>query len=190
MGEENRNLNDSNQYLSFKLSDEIFAFDISRVREVLEFNKVTRVPRTPAFMKGVINLRGRVVPVIDMKQKFGMGITEKTIDTCIIIVEIMIDDEITVLGTMADAVQEVMELEPHHIEPAPRIGTRLNTAFIKGMGKKDDEFIIILDIDRVFSLAELAAVKEIREPGNPAEGLKGGFFNESDEVPGLLEKDQ
>jgi len=154
---------DSNQYLSFKLEEEIFAFEISRVREVLEFEKVTKVPQTPEFMKGVINLRGRVVPVVDVKHKFGMGKTEKSIDTCIIIVEISIDEEMTVLGAMADSVQEVIDLEPGQIEPAPRIGTRLNTDFIKGMGKRDEQFIIILDINRVFSLDELAIVKESQE---------------------------
>jgi len=178
MEQENRKLSESNQYLSFKLGDDVFAFDIARVREVLEFDKVTRVPQTPGFMRGVINLRGRVVPVVDVKLKFGMGQTEKTIDTCIIIVEILIDDEITVLGTMADAVQEVIELEPASIEPAPRIGTRLNTDFIKGMGKKDDEFIIILEIDKVFSLAELAIVAGTRDAGEKGiSGAAGGGAN-------------
>lgn len=151
---------DSNQYLSFNLKNEVFALDISRVREVLEFDKVTRVPQVPEFMRGVINLRGRVVPVVDMKLKFGMGETDKTVNTCIIIVELTIDDEMTVLGAMADSVKEVIQLEPDEIEPAPRIGTHLNTEFIKGMGKKDEEFIIILNINKVFSLEELTIVKE------------------------------
>jgi purine-binding chemotaxis protein CheW len=153
-------IKDSNQYLSFNLKDEVFALDISRVREVLEFDKVTRVPQVPEFMRGVINLRGRVVPVVDMKLKFGMGETDKTVNTCIIIVELTIDDEMTVLGAMADSVKEVIQLEPDEIEPAPRIGTHLNTEFIKGMGKKDEEFIIILNINKVFSLEELTIVKE------------------------------
>ena len=149
---------DSNQYLSFKLGEEIFALEISSVREVLEFTRVTKVPNTPEFMRGVINLRGGVVPVVDMKLKFGMGKTEATIDTCIIIVEIIIDDELTILGAMADSVREVMQLQQDEIEPPPRIGTRLDVDFIKGMGKKDDEFIIILDINNVFSIQELSAV--------------------------------
>jgi purine-binding chemotaxis protein CheW len=149
------------QYLSFNLDDEVFALDISKVREVLEYTTVTKVPQTPAFMQGVINLRGSVVPVIDMRLKFGMSVTEKTINTCVIIVEINLDGNTTVLGAMADSVQEVFELEDDQIEPAPEIGTRLKTEFIKGMGKRDDSFIIILDIDKVFSSEEVAMVQEV-----------------------------
>ena len=138
----------------------MFALDILKVREVLDFTTITKVPKTPQFMRGVINLRGSVVPVVDMRLKFGMSETEKTVNTCIIIVEIMLDGEITVLGAMADSVQEVFELEAGQIEPPPKIGTHLNTEFIKGMGKRDDQFIIILDIDRVFSAGELAIVKD------------------------------
>ena len=148
----------SNQYLTFKLADEVFALDIAKVREVLDFAMVTKVPQTPDFMCGVINLRGSVVPVVDMRLKFGMAKTEKTVNTCIIIVEIALDGETAVLGALADSVQEVLDLEPDRIEPAPRIGTHLNTEFIRGMGKREEQFIIILDIDRVFSLAELAEV--------------------------------
>ncbi|OGP21013.1 MAG: chemotaxis protein CheW [Deltaproteobacteria bacterium GWA2_55_10] len=146
---------ESMQYLTFKLEDEVFALDITKVREVLDFTTVTKVPRTPDFMRGVINLRGSVVPVVDMRLKFGMSRTEQTVNTCIIIVEINLDEERLILGALADSVQEVIDLEPGQIEPAPRIGTRLNTAFIKGMGKRDEQFIIILDIDRIFSMDEL-----------------------------------
>jgi len=146
---------ESMQYLTFKLEDEVFALDITKVREVLDFTTVTKVPRTPDFMRGVINLRGSVVPVVDMRLKFGMSRTEQTVNTCIIIVEINLDGERLILGALADSVQEVIDLEPGQIEPAPRIGTRLNTAFIKGMGKRDEQFIIILDIDRIFSMDEL-----------------------------------
>ncbi len=147
------------QYLSFTLGDEVFALDISKVREVLEFTTVTKVPQTPDFMRGVINLRGGVVPVIDMKVKFGMGQTEKGIDTCVIITEVELDDgERTVLGALADSVQEVFDMHAEDIEPAPKIGTHLNTEFLKGMGKKDDEFVLLLDIDKVFSMTELEAV--------------------------------
>ena len=128
---------------------------------MLEYTTVTKVPQTPAFMQGVINLRGSVVPVIDMRLKFGMSLTEKTINTCVIIVEINLDGQTTVLGAMADSVQEVFELEADQIEPAPEIGTRLKTEFIKGMGKRNDnDFIIILDIDKVFSSDEVAMVRE------------------------------
>jgi purine-binding chemotaxis protein CheW len=149
-------ITETSQYLTFKLDDEVFALDISKVREVLDFTAVAKVPRTPDFMLGVINLRGSVVPVVDMRIKFAMSATETTVNTCIIIVEIELDGETTMLGALADSVQEVIDLEPDQIEPPPRIGTRLDTRFIKGMGKRDSEFIIILDIDKVFSVDELA----------------------------------
>lgn len=161
-------ITEATQHLTFKLDDEIFAIDISKIREVLEFTSVTKVPRTPDFMRGVINLRGGVVPVLDLRLKFGMPEAEKTVNTCIIIVEVSLDGESTVLGALADSVQEVLELESDQIEPAPRIGTRLNTDFIKGMGKRDDQFIMILDIDKVFSADELAIVQDVGDYDAPA----------------------
>jgi len=150
---------ENHQYLTFKLDEEVFALGIDKVREVLDYTSVTKVPQTPDFMRGVINLRGSVVPVVDMRLKFGMAKTEKTVNTCIIIVEINLDGETAVLGALADSVQEVLDLEPHQIEPAPKIGTKLRTDFIRGMGKRDEQFIIILDIDKVFSGEELSAVQ-------------------------------
>ena len=152
------NQEENHQYLTFKLDDEVFALGIDKVREVLDYSSVTKVPQTPDFMRGVINLRGSVVPVVDMRLKLAMAKTEQTVNTCIIIVEINLEGETTVLGALADSVQEVLDLEPHQIEPAPKIGTKLRTDFIRGMGKRDEQFIIILDIDKVFSSEELAAV--------------------------------
>jgi len=146
------------QYLTFKLDEEVFALDVAKVREILEYNSVTKVPQTPEFMRGVINLRGSVVPVIDMRLKFGMSATEQTVNTCIIVVEVNMEGETSVLGALADSVQEVVEMEPEQIEPAPHIGTRLNTNFIKGMGKHEGAFVMILDIDKVFSEGDIAAV--------------------------------
>jgi purine-binding chemotaxis protein CheW len=146
------------QYLTYRLADEVFAFDISKVREVLDFTTITKVPKMPDFLRGVINLRGTVVPVVDLRVKFGMPKTDKTVDTCVIISEVNVDGEKTVLGALADSVQEVMDLGPDSIEPAPKIGTGLNTEFIKGMGKHNERFIIILDIDKIFSAEDLAAV--------------------------------
>ena len=114
-------------------------------------------------MRGVINLRGSVVPVLDMRLKFGLGPTEKTVHTCIIVAEVSLGDETTIIGAMVDSVQEVFELEPERIEPAPKIGTHLKTEFIKGMGKKDDNFIIILDADEVFSSEEPAMTQNMGE---------------------------
>ena len=152
-------ITETTQYLTFKLAEEIFALDVAKVREILEFSTVTKVPQTPDFMRGVINLRGSVVPVIDLRLKFGMSKTEKTVNTCIIVVEVEMDGENIILGALADSVQEVIELEPQQIEAAPHIGSRLKTDFIKGMGKIGNRFIMMLDIDKVFSSEELAAVQ-------------------------------
>jgi len=151
---------ETNQYLAFKLEEEIFAFDISKVREVLEYTTMTKVPQTPEMMKGVINLRGSVVPVVDMRIKFGMGETEKTVNTVIIIIEIDLDGESVMIGALVDSVQEVMDLDSDHMEPPPSIGTQLNTDFIRGMGKLDGRFIIILDIENIFSSEELDLVQD------------------------------
>ena len=113
-------------------------------------------------MCGVINLRGSVVPVVDMRLKFGMSKSEKTVHTCVIIVEVEMDGEKVVMGAMADAVQEVLDLEPDHIEPPPRLGSKLNADFLTGMGKHNDQFIIILNIDRLFSTGDLTALSELQ----------------------------
>jgi purine-binding chemotaxis protein CheW len=152
------NITEIRQYLTFKLADEVFAVDVAKVREILEWTTITKVPQTPDYMCGVINLRGSVVPVIDLKQKFGMATTDKTVNTCIIVVEVEQESETIVLGALADSVQEVFELEPTNIEPAPKIGTNLNTDFLQGMGKHNETFIMILDIDRVFSEVDLSVV--------------------------------
>ena len=156
-------ITETTQYLTFKLDEEVFALDISKVREVLDFTTVSKVPGTPYYMLGVINLRGSVVPVVDMWLKFGMTGTQRSVNTCIIIVEIEIDGETTILGALADSVQEVLDLDPDQIEPPPRIGTRLDIKFIKGMGKRDSDFIIILDVDKVFSADEVAAIGGVSE---------------------------
>ncbi|MDD2851946.1 MAG: chemotaxis protein CheW [Desulfuromonadaceae bacterium] len=150
---------ETTQYLTFVLDDEVFAVDVGRVREILEITSITKVPQTPDFMRGVINLRGSVVPVIDLHLKFGMAEVEQTVNTCIIVVEVMMDGENVILGTLADSVQEVIEMDPAQIEAAPHIGTQLNTDFISGMGKHDSRFVMILDIDKVFTSGELAAVQ-------------------------------
>ena len=151
-------ITETTQYLTFKLAEEVFALDVAKVREILEFSSVTTVPQAPDFMRGGINLRGSVVPVIDLRLKFGMSATEQSVDTCIIVAEVEMAGETIQLGAMADSVQEVSELEPGQIEAAPHIGTRLTTGFLKGMGKQDNNFVMILDIDRVFSTNELETI--------------------------------
>ena len=149
----------SRQYLTFKLSDETFATEVANVREVLDFTTITKIPRTPDFMSGVINLRGSVVPVVDLRLCFEMTKTVKTTNTCVVVVEVMLDQESFVIGALADSVEEVLDLEPDQIQPPPRIGTKINTDFIKGMGKRGSEFIMILDMDRVFSVDELTMMR-------------------------------
>ncbi len=149
------------QYLTFTLDGEAFATEITKVREVLEHTEVTRVPRMPDYMQGVINLRGSVVPVMDMRLQFGMKTTDVTVDTCIIIIEVTIDGNSTVLGALADSVQEVIELTQEQMEPAPTLGVRVNNKFIQAMGKaSDDSFIIILDMDKVFSCEQMQQVEK------------------------------
>jgi purine-binding chemotaxis protein CheW len=149
----------STQYLTFKLADEIYALDIGKVREVLDFTTVTKVPRMPDFMRGVINLRGSVVPVADLRLKFGMSATERTVNTCVIITEVTVDNDTTILGALADSVQEVIDLGPGDISAPPKIGTQLRTEFIRGMGRRDDRFILLLDVEKVFSADELSIVQ-------------------------------
>jgi len=152
-------ITETRQYLTFKLGNEVFATDVAKVREVLDLTTITSIPRTPAFMRGVINLRGSVVPVVDLRLCFDMSKTESTRNTCIVVVEVWLDNEAIVIGALADSVEEVIDLEPQQIQPEPKIGTQIRTDFIKGMGKRDTQFIMILDIDKVFSAEELAGVR-------------------------------
>jgi purine-binding chemotaxis protein CheW len=154
---------ETTQYLTFKLDGEVFAVDVAKVREILDFTLATKVPGTPDYMRGVINVRGNVVPVVDMRLKFGMAMTEKTVDTCIVILEMTAGEDVTVLGALVDSVQEVFEMEPSQIELPPKIGTRWRTEFIKGIGKRNNELIIILNIDMVFSSDEVAIFQEAGE---------------------------
>jgi purine-binding chemotaxis protein CheW len=137
------------QYLTFHLDNEVFAVDVARVREILEYSSVTRVPKTQNYLRGVINLRGSVVPVVDMRVLFGLPGADATVNTCIIVMEIVADGSAFVMGALADSVREVLELDPDQIEPAPRVGARVKTDFIDGMGKHNNEFIMILDIDKM-----------------------------------------
>lgn len=148
------------EYLTFKLDGDEFAVDVLKSREIVDLRSVTKVPQSPEFMLGVINLRGSVVPVIDLRLKFGMEKSETTQSTSIVVMDVMVAGDPIIVGAMVDSVEEVMELDDSQIEPAPRIGTRLNTEFIKGMGKQDEQFVIILDIDRVFSSDELMLVQD------------------------------
>jgi purine-binding chemotaxis protein CheW len=154
-------ITEARQYLTFKLGEEIFAIDVAQVREVLDLTTITKIPRTPEFMSGVINLRGSVVPVVDLRLCFEMSKTEKTLNTCIVVVEVLLEGEPTIIGALADSVEEVIDLEPDQIQPAPKIGTQIRTDFIKGMGRRETRFIMILDIDKAFSADELGALQTV-----------------------------
>jgi purine-binding chemotaxis protein CheW len=159
----------ANQYLTFTLNNEVFGIATGRVLEVLDYTDITPVPQTPEFMCGVINLRGSIVPVVDMHRKFGLPASERTVNSCIIIVSATVDGEQTSIGAVADSVREVLDLDPTTIEETPRMGTRLNTDFIRGVGKHNEEFILLLNIDTIFSAdaftATTADEAPVEEPG-------------------------
>ena len=152
-----------NQYLTFTLGEEDFALDIGKVREVLDYTTITKVPRMPEYLRGVINLRGNVVPVIDLRYKLGMGVIEQAVDTCIVIVEIMIDGDLTHIGALADSVKEVIDMDPGQISPPPKLGIRINNEFIRGMGNQDEKFLMILDIDKVLTTDAIDVVRMANE---------------------------
>ena len=153
----------SNTYLTFYLDEELFGLNIQLVREVLEYTPVTRVPMTADFMLGVINVRGHVVPVVDLRRKFGLNGTEQTVNTCIIIVEIDVEGESSTMGALVDGVQEVMDIMPEQIEKSPRLGSRIETRFIQGIGKLTDRFAILLNIQAVFSMEELSMIADMQQ---------------------------
>lgn len=148
------------QYLTFMLDGEVFATDIRKIREVLEHTQVTRVPRSHESMQGVINLRGKAIPVVDMRLQFGMASAEVTVDTCIIIIEVKIKEKTTVLGALVDSVMEVIDLKSDQMEDAPDFGSRVNNDFIEAIGKFGDRFVIVLDMNRTFSSEQLGNIQE------------------------------
>ena len=166
------------QYVTFSLGDELFGVEVTRTREILSLTPVTKVPQTPDYLLGVINLRGQVVPVVDMRLKLGLPAGAETEDTCIIVVEVQVEDESIVVGALADAVREVLEIRADQVEPPPRLGTRLNTEFITGMGKADEQFMILLNIDRIFNTEELSLVQDVSGTST----LEEQFDEEAEEV--------
>ena len=143
------------QYLTFFIRGEEYAAGILRVKEIIEYETVTRVPTTPAHVRGVINLRGAVLPVIDLAAKFGHGESEATRTTCIVIVETRQQGHVVVVGIMADSVSEVVDIAGDAIEPPPSFGTSVHIDFLLGMGKLDNRLVLVLDMDRVLSPVEL-----------------------------------
>jgi len=146
------------QYLTFMLNGETFAIGILAIKEIIEYGHLTKVPMMPGFVRGVINLRGAVVPVVDLQARFGSSPAGVSRRTCIVIIEIEADGEAQDVGIMVDAVNEVLEIPDGEVEEAPSFGTRIRTDFIRGMGKVDGRFVIILELSRVLALEDLAAV--------------------------------
>jgi len=151
----------SQRFLTMTLGNEVFAIDIFSVREILDYTDITRIPQTPEFMRGVVNVRGSAVPVVDLKMKFGLGRVEQTLNTRIVIVEIKREDGVSVMGALADSVKEVLELETDRIDPPPRMGAAVRADFIRGIGKHGDRFILILDVDKVFSSEEIQDLSQV-----------------------------
>lgn len=146
------------KYLTFKLADEEFGLEILKVQEIIQMQSITRVPRTPEFVRGVINLRGKVIPVVDLRLKFGMESAEDTERTCIVVVQIRNATNVVVMGTIIDEVREVLDIPEASIEDTPSFGTSIDTEFILGMGKIGQNVKILLDIDKVLSAQEISHV--------------------------------
>jgi purine-binding chemotaxis protein CheW len=149
--------------MTFRLGDELFAISVAQVREVLEISSITRVPSAPTYMRGVVNVRGKAVPVVDLRMRFGLAPAIETLHTRIVVMELLIDGQTTILGGIADSVHEVIELDPANINPPPSIAMRWRSEFIQGMGQRGDDFLIILDVDAVFASDELALVAQASE---------------------------
>ena len=156
------------QYLGFFLAGAEYAIGILRVKEIIEFETVTRVPATPPWVRGVMNLRGSVVPVIDLAAKFGLPPASVTRRTCIVVVETDLEGERVVMGVMADSVSQVLDVAPEDVEPAPAFGTAVRVDYLLGLGRVGERFVLLLDVDRVLSAAELLRVTAVEPPAAEA----------------------
>lgn len=158
------------QYLTFMLGGEMFAIGILGIKEILEYGNLTSVPMMPAFVRGVINLRGAVVPVVDLSARFGRPNSEVTRRSCIVIIEAESEAGTQDVGLMVDAVSAVLEIPASEIEPAPSFGAKIRSDFISGMAKVNGKFVIVLNVDRVLSVDEMAMLSEVGALESPAPG--------------------
>ncbi len=156
-------LKESGQYLTFQLGEETFAFDVLRINEVLELTQITRIPGANESMIGVINLRGSVVPVVDLRKKLNMSEKDRSIETAIIIIDTEYGEGKVTLGVLVDAAKKVIMLDKSQLEPPPKVGMNLNIDYITAIGKQDNNFIILLNSDKIFSEEELVAASEVKE---------------------------
>src|SRR6267143_2378653 len=176
------------QYLTFFLTDEEYAINIQSVKEIIEYTTITRVPKVPEWIRGVINLRGNVVPIVDLTVRFGLEERPVTKTTCIVIVEVEQDSERTVMGVIADAVNQVIDLAPKDIEEPPGFGTRVRLEYLFGMGKLGKKFALILNIDSVLSNTELLTVSTLQSEALEARSDAGESVPEQLEAPWPPEK--
>jgi purine-binding chemotaxis protein CheW len=165
---------DVQQYLTFALGSEMFAVGTLSVKEIIEYGQMTVVPMMPGFIRGVINLRGAVVPVIDLAARFGRSETVITRRTCIVIVEVPNEDGKQDIGVVVDAVSAVLEIAPADIEPVPAFGAKIRSDFIAGMGKVAGRFVILLEVGKVLSIDEIAALATVAEPNAFAQSSSTG----------------
>lgn len=156
------------QYLTFMLAEQAYAVNIQRIKEIIEFSQLTEVPLMPPFIRGVINLRGRVVPVVDLLGRFGKGRAETGRMTCIVILEALSEAGQQDIGIMVDAVNEVLGIPVGDIEPPPTFGTQIRTDFIEGIGKVEGRFVVLLAIDHILSVEEQAALQAMDTPEEAA----------------------
>jgi purine-binding chemotaxis protein CheW len=163
----------SSSFLTFKLNDETFAANVEKILNILELTKITKVPKAPEYMVGVINLRGNVLPLIDTKVRFDIGNTEFSTNTCILVMDIQINDSFVQIGALVDSVQEVIEIDLSKVEPSPSIGDKYKSDFIEGMAKHKEEFIMLLDMDKIFSSDELSILQETTEEAEPQVETEG-----------------
>lgn len=165
-----------NSYLSFVLGDEIFAISVHKVLEVLEMQKITKIPQTPDYVKGVINFRGEILPVIDTRKKFNMPDGEDMKKNVIIVLDLQIKDKSVILGSVVDGVRDVLDIREKDIKKVPEMGSKYNSEFIMGMAKYNEGFIMILDIDKVFSAEEIQLMTETKE------SIKEDFVEEAEDA--------
>lgn len=175
------------QHLTFCVADEIYAVDILQVREILRYETVTKVPTTPASIRGVLNLRGSVVPVIDLAVRFGLPESTVSKWTCVIIVELELDGEQAVMGLMVDSVRQVIELLPGDIEPPPAFGAQVRVSYLLGMAKCETGFILVLDIEPVLASEEMMSISELREALAAAETEAEAEDEDGDGAEGEVE---
>jgi purine-binding chemotaxis protein CheW len=158
--------NTSMQFLTFALADELYGIEVRSIREILELQKITRIPRSEGFLLGVMNVRGKVVPVIDLRLKFGLPQTERTVDSAIVVLELSESNSDSLIGVLVDRVEQVLELDREGIQPPPRVGTTVNGQLLSGMGKHEEEFILLLRTDLLFTSEdiEIAGLSESISP--------------------------